>query len=539
VKKYSQTPRYLLSFDTADLPHLFTDVLVIGSGVAGLRAAIEAAEHGDVLVLTKETVREGSTGHAQGGLAVALGSDDAIETHIADTLEVGCGLSDEEVVRTIVSEGPERLRELISWGAHFDAKDGQLEFTREGGHSRRRIVHARGDATGAEIEEALVAEAQVHSRIHILENCFVLDLVSTDGVCLGAIFYNANKGLMMAWSRQTILASGGVGRLFRETTNPPVVTGDGIAMAFRAGAELMDLEFVQFHPTTLYIAGASRALISETVRGEGGILLNKDGERFMPSYHPDAELAPRDVVSRCILQEMKRTGDTNVYLDLTHLGRDKLVERFPQISALCTEFDIDIGEDLIPVRPSAHYTVGGVATDLDGRTNIEGLYACGEVACTRFHGANRLGSNSLLEGLVMGTRAGAAAGKLLSRLTSRIGPYNFQVKLRREHQANIDVADVDNSLRSLMWRNVGIERHAESLQAAEERIGFWRTYVMEREFSDPAGWQLQNMLTTARVIVHLAMQRTESRGCHYRSDYPQRDPAWKRHSSVSRSQQEE
>ena len=535
MKKYSQTPRYLVSFDTAALPHIFTDVLVIGSGVGGLRAAIEAAEQGDVLILTKETVREGSTGHAQGGLAVALGGDDAIGTHIADTLEVGCGLSDESVVRTIVGEGPERLGELISWGAHFDAVDGELALTREGGHSRRRIVHARGDATGAEIEAALVAEAQVRRRIHILENSFVIDLVTIGGVCMGAIFHNANKGLMMVWSRQTILASGGIGRLFRETTNPAVVTGDGVAMAFRAGAELMDLEFVQFHPTTLYIAGASRSLISEAVRGEGGLLVNKHGERFMLGQHADAELAPRDVVSRGIIREMQRTGDTNVYLDLTHLGRSTLQRRFPMINAMCAEFDIDISEDRIPVRPSAHYTVGGVATDLEGRTSIQRLYACGEIACTGFHGANRLGSNSLLEGLVMGKRAGASAGRHLAEVSPHQAPYSSQVNLQREHQSNIDVADVEISLRSLMWRNAGIERHADLLAAAEERIGFWRTYVMEREFDRPAGWQLQNMLTTARVVIHLAQQRTESRGCHFRSDYPSRDAQWQRHSTISRT----
>ena len=531
--------RYLISFDTADVPHIFTDVLVIGSGVAGLRAAIEAARYGDVLVLSKDTVREGSTGHAQGGVAVALNGGDSAQSHVGDTLGVGCGLCEESTVRTIISEGPERVRELIEWGAKFDSENGELLLAREGGHTERRIIHARGDATGAEIEAALVAEAQMHRRIHILEHSCVIDLLCESGVCHGAILHNSTKGLMMAWSRQTILASGGTGRLFRETTNPPVVTGDGMAMAFRAGGRLMDLEFVQFHPTTLYVAGASRALISEAVRGEGGVLVNKNGERFMTEYHPDAELAPRDVVSRSILQEMKRTGDTNVYLDLTHIGREQLAKRFPMIMGLCAEFDIDIARDLIPVRPSAHYTVGGVATDMRGRTNIEGLYACGEVACTGFHGANRLGSNSLLEGLVMGKRAGEAAGGLLAKLSESFGPRHIEHVAERGHQSDIDIGDVEISLRSLMWRNVGIERHEDTLAAAAERLEFWQTYVMERTFDRPAGWQLQNMLTLARAIVHLARARNETRGCHYRSDYPDRDDAnWRKHSFIGRNTEE-
>lgn len=539
VKKHGEPLRYLIPFDTSAVPHIFADVLVIGSGVAGLRAAIEAANYGDVLVLSKDTVREGSTGHAQGGVAVAMNSGDSVETHIEDTLEVGCGLCDESVVRTIITEGPERVRELIRWGAKFDSENGELLFTREGGHTRRRIVHARGDATGAEIEAALVAEAQVHRKIHIIEDTYVLDLLTGGGVCHGAILHNATKGLMMAWSRQTILASGGTGRIFRETTNPPVVTGDGLAMALRAGARLMDLEFMQFHPTTLYVAGASRALISEAVRGEGGVLRNRNGERFMPGYHPDAELAPRDVVSRNILQEMKRTGDTNVYLDLTHLEGDALAKRFPMITALCAEFDIDIAQDLIPVRPSAHYTVGGIATDTEGRTNIDRLYACGEVACTCFHGANRLGSNSLLEGLVMGKRTGEAAGKLLRKSAGHFGPYHITHTVEQQHMTGIDIADVEISLRSLMWRNVGIERHENSLAAAADRLEFWRTYVMERNFDRPAGWQLQNMLSLARVIVYLARARKESRGCHFRSDHPDRDDAnWKRHSTADRNTEE-
>jgi len=534
VKKQAEPGRYLVSFDTSSAPHIFTDVLVIGSGVAGLRAAIEAAEYGDVLIVTKDISREGCSAYAQGGVAVVMDSEDSIEAHVRDTLEVGCGLCNEPAVRAVITEGVERVAELMAWGAKFDARDGKLLYTREGGHSRPRIVHARGDATGAELVDTLIAEAQVHRRIHILEHSYVLDLITRDGVCHGAVLHNTPKGMMMVWSRQTILATGGIGRLFRETTNPPVTTGDGLAMALRAGATLMDVEFVQFHPTTLYIAGASRSLISEAVRGEGGVLLNAAGERFMPGYHHDAELAPRDVVSRSIIQEMKRTGDTQVYLDLTHLG-PALDERFPMIKSLCAEFDIDISHDLIPVRPSAHYSVGGVATDMRGRTNIEGLFVCGEAACTGFHGANRLGSNSLLEGLVMGKRTGEAAGSLLKRPSPRTGPYHMGLSTEKSRPAAIDLADVEISLRSLMWRHAGVERHELGLVTASERIDFWCKYIIEREFEKTSGWELQNMLTVAKVVIQLARNREESRGCHFRSDFPKRDDAnWKKHSMFNR-----
>jgi len=534
VKKQTEPGRYLTSFDTTSLPHIFTDVLVLGSGVAGLRAAIEAADHAEVMVVTKQLARESCSANAQGGVAVVLDSNDSIEAHVKDTLEVGCGLCDENAVRTIISEGIERVNELMTWGAKFDARDGKLLYTREGGHSRPRIVHARGDATGAELVDTLIAEAQVHNRIHILEQTYAVDLLTRDGVCHGAIVHNATKGRMMVWSRQTILATGGAGQLFRETTNPSVITGDGISMAYRAGAILMDLEFIQFHPTTLYIAGASRALISEAVRGEGGILLTKDGTRFMPNYHPDAELAPRDVVSRSIIEEMKRTGETNVYLDLTHLGREVLEQRFPRIKALCDEFDIDIARDRIPVRPSAHYTVGGVKTDLDGHTNIDALFACGEVACTGFHGANRLGSNSLLEALVTGKRTGAAAVGSLRKSSKTVLSMSYSVEKGRA--SAIDIPDLEMALRSLMWRHVGVERQELGLVTADERTDLWSKYVIEREFEGPVGWDLQNMLTLAKVIIHLAKQRTESRGCHFRSDFPNRDDVnWKRHSTLNRS----
>lgn len=344
---------------------------------------------------------------------------------------------------------------------------------------------------------------------------------------------------MLIWAQAVVLATGGLGQVYRETTNPRVATGDGFALAYRAGAVLTDVEFVQFHPTTLYVAGASRALISETLRGEGGVLRNQRGERFMPKYHDLAELAPRDVVSRSIVQEMQATGDTKVYLDLTHLSAEHLQARFPMIWQLCQSFDIDISKDLIPVRPSAHYMVGGVRTDHDAATSIQRLYAVGEVACTGLHGANRLGSNSLLEGLVFGRRAGQAVRRCLTNGAVRLPLRAVRSVLTAPTRGQIDLTDVANSLRSLMWRAVGIERQEPHLETAEETIDFWCGYVMDKEFMDPSGWEIQNMLTVAKLLVHSARVRTESRGVHYRTDYPEPDDAhWLRHLEIQRGKGE-
>ncbi len=405
------TPRYLVGFDSPLLPHRFTDVLVIGSGVAGLRAAIEAARHANVVVITKDELNECSTDRAQGGIAAALGPGDSPEKHAADTIAVGCGLCDPATVRLVVEQGPELVRELAQWGAAFDREGDGLSLAIEGGHRCARVAHARGDATGAEIEETLLRKVASTPNIQTIKHTFAIDLLTLDGICLGAATWSHARGLTLIWAKAVILATGGAGQVYRETTNPRVATGDGLAMAYRAGCELRDLEFVQFHPTTLYVAGAARVLISEAARGEGGILVNKLGERFMEKYSPMKELAPRDVVSRAILAEMQRTGDTNVYLDLTHVPPDRLAARFPLIKEMCSLFDIDIAEDLIPVCPSAHYMIGGVTADHRGQTTIGRLYACGEVASTGLHGANRLGSNSLLEGLVFGRAAGDAAGR--------------------------------------------------------------------------------------------------------------------------------
>jgi len=530
--------RYLAHFSSHNLPQIFTDVLVLGSGIAGLRAAMEAALSASVLVVTKAGLRDSCTNEAQGGIAAALAPGDSPEDHFADTVEVGAGLCSPEAVRVLTSEAPDRVRELMQLGAEFDRHGSELAFTREGGHRRARILHADGDATGAAIQSVLVRRVRENEAIGILENTYAIDLLTLDGACHGALIWSRERGLMMVRAKQTILATGGSGMLYRETTNPPVATGDGLAMAFRAGAALQDLEFVQFHPTALYLAGAARALISETLRGEGAVLRNRAGERFMHRYHPDAELAPRDVVCRSIVAEMKRTEATHVFLDVTHKPRSYLESRFPTITRLCDRFGLDIASDPIPVRPAAHYQIGGVATDLEGRTNLEHLFACGEVACTGVHGANRLGSNSLLEGLVFGARAGAAAAAACRAMKEPLPLHALQGMPQEPVYGNLDLTDVENSLRSLMWRSAGVERARNELDEALGNITFWCRYVMDKEFDRPAGWQLQNMLTAARLVVMSARQRQESRGAHYRTDFPEPSKDWERHIVVCRSGEE-
>lgn len=530
MKKQTEPKKYLVSFDSHTSSHVFTDVLVIGSGVAGLSAAIQAAKHGSVLVVTKEKVDENNTAYAQGGIAVVLSERDTLLKHIKDTLDAGQELCDKATVKTIISEGPKRVREMIEWGAAFDRKGNHLIFTQEGGHSFPRIIRAQGDSTGKEVEHTLISVSEKNKNIKAFEYTFVIDLITRDGVCHGAVTWHAKKGIVLIWAKRTILATGGCGQVYRETTNPDVATGDGLAMAYRAGAAFQDMEFVQFHPTTLYIAGAVRFLITETVRGEGGILRNKNGERFMPNYHPQAELAPRDVVSQSILQEMQKTDHTNVYVDVRHIPKKRLYARFPRIREICASFGIDIAKDLIPVRPSAHYMIGGIKADRFARTTIKQLYACGEVACTGMHGANRLGSNSLLEGLVTGYMAGTDACKSIQNIKRELLPYPIHESIGGSKISWLDLNDIRNSLKSLMWRDAGIERDERHLLEAEEMIEMWCSYVIDKEFSHPVGWELQNMLIVSRLIVVSARKRKESRGVHHRTDYPKTDNThWKKH----------
>src|SRR3984957_6428424 len=531
--------RYLISFKASRLPQQLADVLVIGGGVAGLRAAIAAAQEGaDVLLLTKDTLHQSNTWYAQGGIAAVLQPHDSIESHLQDTLACGAGLCDEKAVRIVVEEGPSRVLELLSWGANFDKKVGnaqELSFGLEGGHSIARIVHAYGDATGKELAQTLINNVKSHENIRVSEMSFVIDLLTDQGQCIGALAMIKGE-INLIWAKRTIIASGGAGQLFRETTNPKIATADGHAMAYRAGATLKDMEMVQFHPTALYVAGASRILITEAVRGEGAYLVDRNGYRFMKDYHPAGELAPRDVVSLAIVAQIRKTNFTHVYLDVRHLPTEPFKNRFPQLAQLLAQFDINPARDLIPIQPATHYMIGGVHCDSMGKTSLPGLYAVGEAGCSGLHGANRLASNSLLEGLAFGARAGEDAAKAVAGKEMKF-PHNLEHKIPRSTKTELDLTDVKSSLRSIMWRNVAIERTGERLAETREIIAFWSRYVMDKTFLpsdsvDPAtaGWELQNMLTVCFLITNAAHARTESRGAHYRLDYPKKeDEHWRLH----------
>jgi L-aspartate oxidase len=526
----SPAHRYLVQFGPKHTPHLFTDILVIGAGIAGLRAALEVPSDLDVLVVTKDSIQQSNSTYAQGGIAGVMSAEDRFENHIEDTLVAGAGLCDRDIVELVVRDAPAQINDLIRWGTHFDEEDGHLALTREGGHSHRRIVHALGDSTGFEVMRAIIERARQAANVTLWDDTFTVDLLTHGGSCVGALVWRPGQGNLLVWAKQTILASGGAGMVFRETTNPPVATGDGMAAAYRAGAELRDMEFMQFHPTVLYVAGSSRFLISEAVRGEGAYLRDKNGERFMPAEDPRAELAPRDVVAQAIVRCMERTQHPNVYLDLSHLDPALVRHRFPGIDKVCRDFGLDITSDLIPVRPGAHYMVGGVTVDAHGRTTLPGLWGAGEVTSSGLHGANRLASNSLLEGLVFGAACGRGAAEAAARMPDTLAALPLRSRLVPETLGTLDVADITNSLRSLMGRKMGVTRDRAGLEEAAEDVAFWCRYVLAREFDDRAGWELQNLLTIARLMIGAAQQREESRGVHFRSDFPRRDDAhWLRH----------
>lgn len=512
------TRRYLTDFDSRRVGHVVTDVLVVGSGVAGARAALAASEHGLVTILCKREFAESATRYAQGGIAVALGVDDSPQSHFEDTMRVGCGLNRREAVRLLVDQSRQRVEEVMSWGFAADREGDRVALGREGGQSTNRIVHALGDQTGRELVRVLERRVRETPRVRVFEHCFLLDFLTLDGVCFGAVTFHEKYGHQFVWAKRTILATGGCGQLWRETTNPAIATGDGVAAAFRAGARLADMEMMQFHPTTLYIAGAGRALISEAVRGEGARLVDKSGHRFMADCHPEGELAPRDVVSRAIHSHLSATRSNCVYLDVRHIAG--FGKRFPGISKLCAEFQIDVTRDLIPVRPSAHYMIGGVEVGLDGRSNIEGLLACGEAACTGVHGANRMASNSLLEGLVFGAVAGESAGRALDGAISGVPLHRVVSSNARTGRTELDLVDIRNSLRSLVWRNVGITRDASHLRETCEILDFWGHYTLDKTFDDMHGWELQNLLTIGKLVTSAALARPESIGVHFRSDAP-------------------
>jgi L-aspartate oxidase len=522
--------RYLAGFDPREIPHHFTDVLVVGGGIAGCRSALGFSDKTRVLIVTKDQVRESNSHYAQGGIAGVLDPEDRFDNHIADTLAAGKGLCDPSVVEMVVHEAPTRIGELIDWGTHFDRQNGHVALGREGGHSHARIAHALGDETGREIMRAVIHQTRDRKNIRIWQNTFTIDLLTHEGRCRGILVWDRRRGLALVWARAVVLATGGAGQLYRETTNPPIATADGHAMAYRAGAELRDMEFMQFHPTVLYIAGSTRHLLTEAMRGEGAYLRDKNGDRFMPEYHPLAELAPRDDVSLAITAQMAKTQHPNVYLDLSHLDPDHVRARFPGIDRLCQTFSLDITRDQIPVCPGAHYMVGGVSVDANGRTTLPGLWAAGEVSSSGLHGANRLASNSLLEGLVYGARV---SEDIAAQLDAE-GPRPLEVPPissphREEPFSQIDLGDVRESLRALMWRKLGIKRDARGLADAAERVDHWSRYLLPIEFHDTAGWTMQNMLIVARLMITAAAERIESRGVHYRSDFPAPNPDWNHH----------
>lgn len=533
--------RYLIPFRGSLLPQIFTDTLVIGAGVAGLRAAIAAAQHGEVIVLAKSDFKQTNTAWAQGGIAAVLDAKDSLESHIQDTLTAGAGTCDEPVVRQVIERGPRLLEEAISWGMNVDRNaGGAISLGREGGHAASRIVHAHGDATGAELQRTLVERIKATPGVRVFEKCFALDLITPSAEVgapvMGAITHHPKYGLQMIWAKATILAAGGAGVLYRETTNPPAATADGLAMAYRAGATLADMAFMQFHPTTLYLAGASRSLITEAIRGAGAFLLDASGHRFMTDVHPLAELAPRDIVSQAIVRQIARQGGETVTLDCRHI-RD-FTRLFPGIAAILHKFDLDPAKDLIPVHPAAHYMIGGVRTDASGRTDVPGLYAAGEVASTGLHGANRLASNSLLEGLVYGEIAGTACEEMKSPRAARPAPVAVISDIRPSDRGELDLTDVRSSLRSAMWKNVGIERTGQKLAGCIEMIDFWARYTLDKIFDDPTGWETQNMLAVGALVARSAAWREESRGAHLRTDFPAPRPefqvhdCWRRTSDV-------
>lgn len=527
--------RYLVPFDPKRVPHLFTDVLVIGGGIAGIRAALAVDPSLRTVVVTKDSLQQSNSAYAQGGIAGVMDPLDDFSNHVSDTIAAGKGLCHPEVVDLVVREAPDRIRELIGYGAEFDKVDGEIALTLEGGHSHRRVVHALGDATGQEVMRAMNRRAAEAPNIDIWQKTFTIDLLTCDGACRGALVWNPSHGRTFVWAKQTVLCTGGAGALYRETTNPQIATADGHAIAFRAGCEVRDMEFMQFHPTVLYIAGSSRFLISEAVRGEGAYLVDCHGHRFMQDYDRSGELAPRDVVSQAITQQMAKTSHPCVYLDLSHIPSEHVKKRFPHIRKVCSEFGLDLTQDRVPVRPGAHYMIGGVRTDLDGRTSLKGLWAAGEVTSSGLHGANRLASNSLLEGVVFGLRCGKNASReALSQKDDFTAPrIRSESAQNAEENAQLDLVDIRNSLRSLMWRSVGISRNEADLSSAVSQLDFWANYVCRRDLAEPAGWELQNMMLVGRIMASAALERRESRGVHARSDYPETREALCRHINVS------
>ena len=506
------------------------DYIIIGSGIAGLNTALLAREYGSTLILTKGRVDDCNTRYAQGGIAAAVGAGDTPALHLQDTLTAGAGLCDRDAVQVLTSQGPQSVASLIQWGVPFDTIHGEIALGREGAHSRPRILHAGGDATGQHIELTL-ANRVAESDITVLEYTLATSLIVEQGRAAGVATLNSATGQRQTYSgRAIVIGSGGAGQLYRYTTNPAVATGDGVALAFRAGARVMDLEFYQFHPTALWLEGAPCFLLSEAMRGEGAVLRDKSGRAFMADYHPLADLAPRDVVSRSIANEMERAEGGPVYLDISHLPPDLVQGRFPTIYHFCLNYGLDITKEPAPVAPAAHYMMGGIKIDTWGRTNVPGLYACGEAACSAVHGANRLASNSLLDTLVFARRLvssslgqapdggetdPAALPDLVRTLPARAAVCASMPELNRDN------------LRDLMGRNAGISRNATRLLLSARIFNLWERMLPEA--ADQEGYELSNMALLGRLMVESALLRQESRGSHFREDFPETSPEWARH----------
>jgi L-aspartate oxidase len=501
------------------------DYILVGSGIAGLYTALLAREQGSVVILTKGNLEECNTRHAQGGIAAPIGANDSPDLHFKDTIAAGDGLCNEEAVRILATEAPDRIADLVNIGVPFDTQEGKIALTMEAAHSVARILHAGGDATGEHIEVTLSKHVRA-TDIKVMEQYLVTDILLEKGQAVGVRALNCSNGKLEEFgSTRIILATGGGGRLFRFNTNSDIATGDGVALAFKAGAEIADMEFFQFHPTALYKPGVPPFLISEAVRGEGGILRNINGRRFMYDYTPEGELAPRDVVARSILYEMQKTNTDHVFIDVTHLPRSLTASRFPHIYQFCLENGIDITRVPVPVAPAAHYMMGGVRVNTWGETSIPGLFATGETACTGVHGANRLASNSMLEVLVFSKRIlQRARGN--SHQAARPVSDEYRTLPRRKLPASFPAPTLD-ALQNLMWDNVGIIRDREGLTQATQVLAAWQRTLPPP--SDRASHELSNMAITGRLMAEAALLREESRGAHFRSDFPQKSPAWQHH----------
>lgn len=522
--------RYITNFDSEKIIQEETDCLVIGGGVAGLTTAWYAAKAGlGVTIAVKDTRLDSNTNKAQGGIAVALGADDSLELHVEDTLVAGAGLCTQEIVEMVVDEGRKAVRDLIALGAKFDSDENGICLGREGCHSRSRVIHAQGDATGAEVVRALLACVAEEPNITIKEHHYAVDLLSTDSVCEGALFMLEDGTKKIIRARSVVLATGGLGRLYVHTTNPEGATGAALAMAYRAGASLMDMEFVQFHPTALAIEGLPNFLISEAVRGAGGILRNAEGKRFMPRFHKMEELAPRDVVSRAIYQEMHRFDTMSVSLDVSHI--EDFASHFPTITDQCRQFGINVPEEMIPVAPAAHYMMGGVRTDRNGETGIKRLFACGEAACTGLHGANRLASNSLLEGLAFGKRI---AETIASRDYKWTETKRWQFDQLKDESCPVDTAEETRRLKKTMTKQLGLVRHQQGLARAQDYFANMAKVLKAYDMQTKDEMELFGMLQTGSLICLAAAMRQESRGGHYRSDYPQNMSLWRKHSTLQK-----